>query len=441
MCIYTKASIMEKINRKGYLDKAVSLIGNGQIKIITGLRRSGKSYLLSHLLTDYLLENGVKKESITSFSLNKMRDSSFRNVINLSEEINRRVSTMPEGRKFIFIDEIQLCKDFINPANPTQKLTFYDLLNDYQGEDEFDVFVTGSNSHLLSKDIATDFRGKGEVIEMHPLSFKEFHEYKQRDVYTDYNEYFTFGGMPYAASSCKSNEEKIRYLKNLFQETYLRDIKEHVNLEREDVLEQLILDLCSSIGSFTNPSKIARLLKQTKGITISDETIAKYLTGCVDSFLFTEAKKYDIKGKNYFTYPSKYYVADIGLRNCWLNLRQQEENHIMENMIFNELISRGMKPDVGVMESFEKDANAKTIRKEREIDFVINSPEGKYYIQSAFEISNSSKMEQETASLKKLCDYRKKIIVNKDTPKPYYDENGIFHCSIYDFLLDDDILK
>lgn len=370
-----------------------------------------------------------------------MRDSSFRNVINLSEEINRRASTMPEGRKFIFIDEIQLCKDSINPANPTQKLTFYDLLNDYQGEDEFDVFVTGSNSHLLSKDIATDFRGKGEVIEMHPLSFKEFHEYKQRDVYTDYNEYFTFGGMPYAASSCKNDEEKIRYLKNLFRETYLRDIKEHVNLEREDVLEQLILDLCSSIGSFTNPSKIARLLKQTKGIAISDETIAKYLTGCVDSFLFTEAKKYDIKGKNYFTYPSKYYVADIGLRNCWLNLRQQEENHIMENMIFNELMSRGMKPDVGVMESFEKDANAKTIRKEREIDFVINSPEGKYYIQSAFEISNSSKMEQETTSLKKLCDYRKKIIINKDTPKPYYDENGIFHCSIYDFLLDDDILK
>ena len=441
MCIYTKHSIMEKINRKGYLDKAVSLIGDGQIKIITGLRRSGKSYLLSHLLTDYLLQNGVKKESITSFSLNKMRDSSFRNVINLSEEINRRASTMPEGRKFIFIDEIQLCKDSINPANPTQKLTFYDLLNDYQGEDEFDVFVTGSNSHLLSKDIATDFRGKGEVIEMHPLSFKEFHEYKQRDVYTDYNEYFTFGGMPYAVSSCKNDEEKIRYLKNLFRETYLRDIKEHVNLEREDVLEQLILDLCSSIGSFTNPSKIARLLKQTKGIAISDETIAKYLTGCVDSFLFAEAKKYDIKGKNYFTYPSKYYVADIGLRNCWLNLRQQEENHIMENMIFNELVSRGMKPDVGVMESFEKDVNAKTIRKEREIDFVMNSPEGKYYIQSAFEISNSSKMEQETASLKKLCDYRKKIIINKDTPKPYYDENGIFHCSIYDFLLDDDILK
>ena len=247
--------------------------------------------------------------------------------------------------------------------------------------------------------------------------------------------------MPYAVSSCKNDEEKIRYLKNLFQETYLRDIKEHVNLEREDVLEQLILDLCSSIGSFTNPSKIARLLKQTKCIAISDETIAKYLTGCVDSFLFAEAKKYDIKGKNYFTYPSKYYVADIGLRNCWLNLRQQEENHIMENMIFNELVSRGMKPDVGVMESFEKDANAKTIRKEREIDFVINSPEGKYYIQSAFEISNSSKMEQEIASLKKLCDYRKKIIINKDTPKPYYDENGIFHCSIYDFLLDDDILK
>ena len=169
MCIYTKASIMEEINRKGYLDKAVSLIGDGQIKIITGLRRSGKSYLLSHLLTDYLLQNGVKKESITSFSLNKMRDSSFRNVINLSEEINRRASTMPEGRKFIFIDEIQLCKDSINPTNPTQKPTFYDLLNDYQGEDEFDVFVTGSNSHLLSKDIATDFRGKGEVIEMHPL--------------------------------------------------------------------------------------------------------------------------------------------------------------------------------------------------------------------------------------------------------------------------------
>ena len=210
---------------------------------------------------------------------------------------------MPEGRKFIFIDEIQLCKDSINPMHPTQKMTFYDVLNDYQGEDEFEIFVTGSNSHLFSKDIATDFRGKGEVVEMHPLSFKEFHEFKQRGVYADYNEYFIFGGMPYVASSCQNDEEKVRYLKGLFQETYLKDIKEHVNAEREDVLEQLILNLCSSIGSLTNPSKIARLLKQTKGIDISDETIAKYLTGCVDSFLFYEAKKYDIKGKKLFHLP------------------------------------------------------------------------------------------------------------------------------------------
>lgn len=441
MCKYTKVSIMEKIKRDKYLEKAVSLIGDGQIKIITGLRRSGKSYLLSNLFTDYLLKNGVKKESITSFSLNKMKDSPYRTAIDLSGEINRRVSLMPEGKKFIFIDEVQLCKDSPNPNDPNQKLTFYDVLNDYQGNDEFEVYVTGSNSRLLSKDIATDFRGKGEVIEMYPLSFKEFHEFKQRDIYTDYNEYFTFGGMPYAVSSCHTDNDKAHYLQSLFEETYIKDIKEHVNAEREDVLEQLILDLCSSIGSLTNPSKIAKLLKQTKGIDITDDTIAKYLTGCVDSYLFYEAKKYDVKGKNYFTYPSKYYAADVGLRNCWLNLRQQEENHIMENILFNELMSRGMHPDVGVFENYEKNEEDKTIRKEREIDFVINSPDGRYYIQSAFDISNPKKKEQETVSLKKLCDYRKKIVINKDTPRPFYDDDGIFYCSIYDFLLNDDILK
>ena len=293
---------------------------------------------------------------------------------------------------------------------------------------------------MLSKDIATVFRDRGDIIEMAPLTFQEFHEYKKRDVFSDWKEYFTYGGMPYAVAWCDSDEEKRKYLAGLFEETYLKDIKDHVSAERDDVLRELILNLCSSIGSLTNPTKITNTLKSTKGISVTDDTIASYLGGAVDSFLFIEALRYDVKGRRYFKYPSKYYCADVGLRNCWLNLRQQEETHIMENIIFNELRARGFQPDVGVMEFFVKDENGKTTRVDTEIDFVLNTPFGKVYIQSALDISSPEKKGKEVRPFRGLTDFRRKIVVDRSTIKPYVDENGILFCSIIDFLLDPSLI-
>lgn len=426
---------MPEIKRDFYLHQLVDSRGDGQIKIITGLRRCGKSYLLHNLFGDFIKANGVNPSNIITFQLNKKKDAAFRRAIPLSNELERRIALIKGGVIYIFIDEIQLCLPSVDPNDPTKLITFYDVLSDYQGESGFDVYVTGSNSHLLSKDVATDFRGKGKVIEVHPLSFSEYHAYKRGEVSKDYGEYFTFGGMPYLVAHCQSEEEKEKYLKDLFQETYIKDIRDNVNAEREDVLNELVLDLCSSVGSLTNPNKIAKTLKSEKNIAVTDDTIASYLSGCVNSFLFGECKRYDVKGKKYFSYPSKYYCADIGLRNCWLNLRQQEETHIMENIIFSELVSRGLYPDVGVVDIFGREKDGKTSRTTTEIDFVINAPGGNIYIQSAFNIDDPAKKAKELRPLLNIRNYKKRIVITRSTPKPYVDDDGITYCSITDFLL------
>ena len=431
---------MMVIKRDYYLEQLISKAGNGKIKVVAGLRRSGKSYLLNHIYKDYLLASGVNESSIISFSLDKKKHAKYRNPLFLSEAIEE-ASARITGKIYLFIDEIQLCAPADNPDNPGSVVTFNDVLADYYDDPRYDVYVSGSNSHMLSKDIVTEFADRGDIIEMRPLTFKEFFEFKGGDPYSAWKEYFTFGGMPYAVASCKSDDEKIRYLSGLFEETYLKDIKEHVHAEREDALRELILNLCSSVGSLTNPSKIARTMKSTNGISVTDDTISSYLKGSTDSFLFSEALRYDVKGKRYFEYPSKFYCADVGLRNCWLNLRQQEENHIMENIIFCELISRGLSPDVGVVESFAKDENHKTVRTTTEIDFVINTPNGRYYIQSALDVSDEEKRAQETRPFRNLRDFRKKIVIDKSTPKPYFSEDGVLYCSIIDFLLNPSLLQ
>ncbi len=428
-----------EIKRNHYLEQLKRKAGNGKIKVITGLRRSGKSYLLNNIYRDYLVANGVAPESIISFSLNKKKDAKYRNPIKLGEEIEKRAAQIL-GKKYLFIDEIGLCLPVPNPDLEGGEITFNDVLSDYCDEPDFDVYVTGSNSYMLSKDIATVFRDRGDIIEMAPLTFREFHEYKNKDVLSDWNEFFTYGGMPYAVAWCNTDEEKRKYLAGLFEETYLKDIKEHVSAERDDVLRELILDLCSSIGSLTNPTKIANTMKSVKGVRVTDVTIASYLRGAVDSFLFSEALRYDVKGKRYFKYPSKYYCADVGLRNCWLNLRQQEETHIMENIIFNELCARGFKPDVGVVEFFPKDETGKTIRIDTEIDFIVNAPLGRIYIQSALDVSDPEKRDREVRPFRGLSDFRRKIVIDRSTPKPYVDETGVLFCSVFDFLLDPSLM-
>ena len=429
-----------EIQRNHYLQQLISKAGNGKIKVIAGLRRSGKSYLLNHIYRNYLLASGVDEASIISFSLDKKKHSKYRNPLRLSEAIEEESGKI-SGRIYLFIDEIQLCTPAQDPNDSEKEITFDDVLSDYYDEPRYDVYVSGSNSHMLSKDIATEFADRGDIIEMRPLTFAEFFAFKGGDPYSAWREYFTFGGMPYAVASCPNDEEKAKYLSGLFEETYLKDIKEHIHSERDDVLRELILNLCSSVGSLTNPSKITRTLKTAKGISVTDDTVASYLTGAMDSYLFSQARRYDVKRKRYFEYPSKFYCADVGLRNCWLNLRQQEETHIMENIIYCELLARGLSPDVGVVESFEKDKTGKTIRITTEIDFVINTSGGRFYIQSALDISDEAKRSQEKRPFKNLSDFRRKIIVDRSTPKPYVGEDGVLYCSIIDFLLDPSLLQ
>ena len=429
---------MKIIARDGYLQKLIDRKENGLIKVITGIRRCGKSYLLFRLYYNYLLSIGVKKEHIITIALDEEENDRYREPKELSDYICSKIVN-EDTQYYVFIDEVQYAikKEELKSDKP---LPLYGVLNGLLRKKNVDIYITGSNSKLLSKDVMTEFRGRGDEIRVYPLSFKEFYNFLGGDKSERFAEYATYGGLPLTLS-IKSDEDKIKYLSDLFKEVYFKDIEERYNIDLPEVLQLLTDDLCSAIGSLTNSSKIANTLKSVKGVKVDSQTIATYLEYLEESFLFNQAKRYDIKGKKYFLYPSKYYCIDMGLRTARLNFRQQEETHAMENIIYNELRARGFSVDVGVVELVSVGEDGKRHQKQCEIDFVINKGMRRYYIQSALALDTEDKEKTELRPFLETKDFFKKIIVTKSYMKPWLDDNGIYHISLYDFLLDESILE
>lgn len=433
---YGDKDMQNIIYRDEYLSKLIQKKENGLIKVLTGIRRCGKSFLLFNLFYDYLIESGVEKERIITIALDDDAFVRYRDPAELSSYIREKIKN--PKMHYILIDEVQFAISKDELRNP-EDIRLYNVLNGLMRLKNVDIYVTGSNSKMLTKDVLTAFRGRGDEIRIYPISFKEYYSYVGGDKSDAYEEYAMYGGMPLVLSK-NSEEEKITYLKTLFSEVYFKDIMERYSIELPDVLDELTDDLCSSIGSLTNANKISNTLRTIKNTKVSSTTVSNYLEYLIESFLFSNAKRYDVKGKKYFEYPSKYYCTDIGLRNARLNFRQQEETHIMENIIFNELLLRGYSIDVGVVEIVEV-RNGKREKKQCEIDFVVNKGSKKYYIQSALNVSEQAKLESELRPLKKTKDFFKKILISKTSMKPWTDEDGILHIGLYDFLLESDSLE
>lgn len=425
------------IKRDHYLTQLINRKENGLVKVITGIRRCGKSFLLFNLYYDYLISEGVPEDHIITIALDDDTNIVYREPAELSKYIRSRISSSEE-MYYVFIDEVQYAISREEMKNP-EEIRLYNVLNGLLRLRNVDIYVTGSNSKMLSKDVMTAFRGRGDSVEVHPLSFQEYYGFVGGDKSDAFEEYALYGGMPLVVFK-RTDDEKYRYLSTLFEEVYFRDIVERYRIELPDILNELTDALCSSIGSLTNATKIANTLQSVKGIKVDHQTIAHYLDYLSESFLFRCAKRYDVKGKKYFSYPYKYYCSDIGLRNVRLNLRQQEETHIMENIIYNELIVRGYLVDVGVVDLYERDADEKRRRVNCEIDFVVNKGAKKYYIQSALNIDTPDKSKTELRPLVNTNDCFKKIIVTKTSMKPWIDEMGIAHIGLYEFLLNEDSL-
>lgn len=424
------------INRDEYLNKLINRQGNGLVKVITGIRRCGKSFLLFNLFYDYLIESGVKEEQIITIALDDDTFVQYRNPDKLSKYIREKI--INKDMYYILIDEVQYAITREELKN-SENIRLYNVLNGLMRFRNIDIYVTGSNSKMLTKDVLTAFRGRGDEIKVYPISFKEYYAFVGGDKSDAYEEYALYGGMPLVLAK-KNDNEKMAYLQTLFAEVYFKDIVERYDIEMPDVLEELTDDLCSSVGSLTNANKITNTIRSVKNIRVSNTTVMNYLNDLIESFLFSNAKRYDVKGKKYFEYPSKYYCADVGLRNARLKFRQQEETHIMENIIYNELLCREYSVDVGVVEITERSGERKT-RKQCEIDFVINKGSKKYYIQSALSVSEPSKLETELRPLKSTKDFFKKIIISKTSTKAWTDEDGILHLGLYEFLLNENSLE
>ena len=428
--------------REQYLKEIISKKDNGRIKIITGLRRSGKSVLLFQLYREWLLGEGVKEDQIIALALDIFENARYRNPLELDKYVRDHMVD-PKKRYYIFIDEIQFVSEIQNPYvdNEVAKITFIDVILGFMHMDNADVYVTGSNSKMLSSDILTQFRDRGDEIRVYPLSFAEFYNEYEGDKRGAWQDYYTYGGMP-LATSLESHEEKSRYLKDLFDRTYIKDVLERHEIKNDTEVLDILLDvLASGIGSLTNPSKLANTFKSERQIGIGSETIEKYIGYFEESFLIEKAVRYDVKGRKYIGTPAKYYYTDLGLRNARLGFRQLEETHIMENVLYNDLIRRGMNVDVGVVEYNTKDADGKKIRKQLEVDFVVNQGGKRFYIQSALSIADPDKKEQEIESLKRIPDSFSKMVVVRDYLKPWQDENGITYVGIEQFLLNEELLK
>ena len=430
------------IERPIYLEKLIDRKQNGLIKIITGVRRCGKSVLLFDLFFRHLIGEGILDRQIIRIQLDNSDFASLRNPLKLSEYIKSKISE--DQDYFIFIDEIQLVKKVKNRDVEGDHITFYDVLNGLLAKKNLDIYVTGSNSKMLSKDVLTEFRGRGDEVKVYPLSFREFYSAKGGSKEDSLKEYMLYGGMPFILSR-PSAESKISYLKNLFAETYLKDIVERNRIRDQELLGSLIDEICSATGSLTNSTKLANTInsryQNRKDNKVNNNTVASYLSHLENAFLFKEAKRYDIRGKQYFNSNSKFYCVDVGLRNVRLNMRQNEETHIMENIVFNDLVQRGYSVDVGVLESFSKGANGKTVRSTREIDFVVNYGNAQCYIQSAFRMDTPEKERAELLPFNIVGNSFKKIVITRNGLSPWYDDNGIYHIGLCDFLLKESILE
>lgn len=413
---------MQLIKRDSYLNKLIEHKHNQRIKIITGIRRCGKSYLLSNLFKTHLVEQGIKEDHIIEIDFDNFRSKQLRKAEACYEFITSKIKD--QSMYYILLDEVQMLEEFV------------DVLNGFLHIPNVDVYVTGSNSKFLSRDVVTEFRGRGDEIRMYPLSFAEFYAALKKEWPLAWKLYYTYGGLPYLIS-LKYDEDKMEYLKNLFQETYLRDIIERNHIRQDAELNTLVDILASSVGSLTNPRKLSNTFKSEGHSSISEATIKKYLKHMTDSFLICQAKRYDVKGKKYINTPVKYYFEDVGLRNIRLNFRQQEENHIMENIIFNELRQRGFAVDVGFVPMRQWQGNSLEY-KQLEIDFVANKGNNRYYIQSAFNTDTDKKRRQEEKSLLYANDSFKKIIIVKDDIMPKRDEHAIVTLGLKDFLLHSD---
>lgn len=420
---------MAMIKRDFYMDRLVRSMWNGEVKIITGIRRCGKSVLLFDLFYDYLTEQGVSDEQVIRISLDRRRFYKYRNPIALCEYLETLLQKNKDKKFYLFIDEVQMTSTAVDKVNGEIEVTVYDMLNELKAYKNLDVYVTGSNSKGLSSDIATEFRGRATQIRVYPLSFDEYYSYTGGDERRALDSFMLYGGMP-RILSMKSEKDKKDYLSSLYAELYIKDIVERNGVEREDILNDVLNFLASQISSLTNPTNIANALTSVKKEKVNPALITRYVQHVMDAFLIHMAQRYDVKGKSYFRYPNKYYYTDIGLRNARLNYRQYDLGHIMENIIYNELVKRGYSVDVGVVNDRSAKRNV-----HREIDFVVNDADRKIYVQSAVRMDTEAKASAELRPLLLTKDFFKKITIRMDIPHNYYDDNGIFHCNLIDFLL------
>lgn len=415
-----------RIERKKYLEELVSLRHNGMIKVITGMRRCGKSYLLFEIFTTFLKNEGIAPDHIIELDLEDYKNRQMRDPDNLYTYVESRI--VDEGMYYLLLDEIQMLDHF------------EDVLNGFLKKRNVDIYVTGSNAKFLSKDVITEFRGRGFEVKMYPLSFSEYMSVYSGSVQAGLNEYMLYGGLPQILSY-KSDEQKVRFLKSLFDETYIKDIKDRYDIRKDDDLEELINIIASGIGTLTNPNKLANTFRSEKRSAISYDTIKDYLDYLCDSFLIEKSTRYDIKGKKYINSPYKYYFLDLGLRNARINFRQSEKSHLMENLIYNELRIRGFNVDIGVVPTVTKNEDGKQQRSSLEVDFICNLGSRRYYIQSAYRMESEAKIKQERASLTKINDSFKKIIIIGEETPVVRDETGIATIGIYDFLLKENSLE
>lgn len=427
-----------QIERNRYIEQLKSKRNNGRIKIITGIRRCGKSYLLNTLYQDYLFSIGVEKQHIIAMALDDDVNMKYRNPIELGTYLRQAMT--PDNNYYIMIDEIQKVVSIDNPylpANSGEKIGFVDVLLGLNKLPNVDIYVTGSNSKMLSSDIVTEFRDRGDEIKVYPLTYNEFYKAFTADKRFAWREYVTYGGMPYALY-LQTHEEKAKYLEDLFTLTYIKDVVERNHIRgKMETLDGILNVLASSVGSLTNPTRLANTLNTTRHIQIKSDTVSAYIDYFIDAFILSKAFRYDVKGRAYINTPLKYYFTDSGLRNARLNFRQQEENHIMENIIFNELKARGFSVDVGTVEYNYQNERGENKRSQLEVDFVVNKPNKRFYIQSALTVADENKRMQEVNSLRRIDDSYTKMVIVKDNILPWTDEQGVKYINVEDFLLND----
>ena len=430
------------LQRKQYLEKLIEKKDNGRVKVITGLRRCGKSVLLFDLYRNYLLDHGVEQSQIIALALDVLANSRYRNPIELDGFIRKRIADNGK-RYYVFIDEIQNVSEIQNPYvdDPGAKIGFIDVILGFMQMSNVDVYVTGSNSRMLSSDVLTQFRDRGDEIRVYPLSFAEFYEAYDGDKREAWQDYYTYGGMPYVLQ-LDTHEKKSSYLRDLLTRTYIKDVLERHDIRNESGKLEILLDvLASGVGSLTSPSRLSNTFDTEWKTKISPDTIDLYIGYFVDAFLISKSSRYDVKGRRYLQSPSKYYYCDLGLRNARLNFRQLEENHLIENALYNDLVRRGYDVDVGIIEKNGKNREGKSYRQNLEIDFVVNRGGRRHYIQCALDVDDPAKRRQELESLRRIPDSFGKYVVVKGYMKPWTDDLGIRYVGIEQFLLDEDPLS